>query len=92
MASQHLEAMILRGRQQPRPRKFGRRSPTKGFGGAKKNLLCRVGCLIRLPQQELADEINRGRVGPVEIREPTPLFVVEATMQLVPRVPKLNRC
>jgi hypothetical protein len=61
-----------------------RRSPAKGFGGAKKNLLCRVGCLIGFSQQELAHEINRGRVRPVEVREPAPLFVVEAAMQLVP--------
>ena len=83
--------MLLCGGEQPRPRMLRRRSPSKGFGGPKKNLLGRVGSLIRFAEQELADEVDGRGVRPIELREPSPLLLVEATMQLVARMRKLNR-
>jgi hypothetical protein len=92
IAAQHVEAMSLRSCQQPRPRMFRCRSPPEAFDSSEEDLLCRVGRILGFAQQEMADEIHRGGVPPINVREPPLLFVAEAAMQLVPRVPKLNRC
>jgi hypothetical protein len=58
VAAQHLEAMILRGCQQPRARMSRRRPSPEGFDGLKKHFLGRIGSILGLAQQEVADEVN----------------------------------
>jgi hypothetical protein len=58
VAAQHLEAMILRGCQQPRARMSRRRPSPEGFDGLKKHFLRRVGSILGFAQQEVADEVN----------------------------------
>jgi hypothetical protein len=58
MSTEDVEAVLLGGLQQPRPCMTIGRAPTEGFDGLQENVLGRVGGILRLAEQELADEVD----------------------------------